>query len=95
MTASFHISSLVVTADPKRLSRVKAAISRLKYAEIAIADSSGKLVVTLETQSEQALVQGLTDIQFIPGVASAALCYHHSEVTEAASDADEHRKAVS
>ena len=42
------------------------------------------MIVTLETPDEHTLVQGLTDIQLMPGVASAALCYHHSE--DAASD---------
>lgn len=79
MSGALHISSLVVTADPARLDTVTAAISALEIAEIAIADPSGKLVVTLETPDEHALVQGLTDIQLMPGVASAALCYHHSE----------------
>lgn len=79
MKDTLHISSLVVTADPTRLDMVKAAISALDIAEIAIADPSGKMVVTLETPDETALVQGLTDIQLMPGVASAALCYHHSE----------------
>lgn len=84
MTETIHISSLVVTADPARLDMVKASISALDIAEIAIADPSGKLVVTLDTPDEAALAQGLTDIQLMPGVASAALCYHHSE--DAASD---------
>ncbi len=79
MSQALHISSLVVTADPERLDTVTTAISALDIAEIAIADPSGKLVVTLETPDEHALVQGLTDIQLMPGVASAALCYHHSE----------------
>ena len=81
MTA-LHISSLVVTADPERLDAVTTAISALEIAEIAISDPSGKMVVTLETPDEHALVQGLTDIQLMPGVASAALCYHHSESSD-------------
>ena len=79
MSQSLHISSLVVTADPKRLDIVHAAINALEIADIAISDPSGKMVVTLETPDEYELVQGLTDIQLMPGVASAALCFHHSE----------------
>ncbi len=77
--AAIHISSLVVTADPARLEQIMQDISALEAAEIAIADRSGKLVVTLETLDEHSLIHSLTDIQLIPGVASAALCYHHSE----------------
>ena len=84
MTAELHISSLVVTADPKRLDEVTTAITALDYAETAISDPSRKMIVTLETPDEHTLVQGLTDIQLMPGVASAALCYHHSEAPDGA-----------
>lgn len=84
MTGTIHISSIVVTADPKRLDEATAAISALDIAEIAIAAPSGKMVVTLETDNEHELVQGLNLIQLMPGVASAALCFHHSEDAETA-----------
>ena len=83
MSSPIHISSIVVTADPTKLQSVTDRISAIEFAEIAIADPSGKLVVTLETPDEHTLVQGLTDIQLLPGIASAALCFHHSDTASA------------
>lgn len=79
MTANWHISSLVVTADPARIGTVTGAIAAIPAAEIALSDPSGKLIVTLETPGETEMVRALTDIQLLPGVASAALVYHHAD----------------
>lgn len=77
MNQQIHISSIVVTADPRRVGLVVDEIAQIPIANIAVRDPSGKLIVTLETESEAAMVQALTDIQLLPGVASAALVYHH------------------
>ncbi|MEX0346582.1 MAG: chaperone NapD [Rhizobiaceae bacterium] len=78
MNEQLHISSIVVTADPDRLDIVEPAIEALGIAEIAVRGPGGKLIVTLETGEEQSMVQALTDIQLMPGVASAALVYHQT-----------------
>lgn len=87
MSRPIHISSIVVTADPLRIDLVVDQISQIAIADIAVRDPSGKLIVTLESESEAAMVQALTDIQLLPGVASAALVYHH-ETNDAAIPAD-------
>ena len=78
MSDDFHISSVVVTADPRRIDEVGPAIKALGVAEIAFSDPGGKMIVTLETGSEGKIVEALTAIQLMPGVASAALAYHHA-----------------
>ena len=78
MTERLHISSIVVTADPAQLNRVKPAITNIPIADIAVTGKHGKLIVTLETPTESEMVQALTDIQLLPGVASAALVYHQT-----------------
>ena len=83
MSDRLHISSIVVTADPKRLDTVVAAINALDIAEVALTGAGGKLVVTLDADTEAQMIQGLTDIQLMPGVASAALCYHHADDADA------------
>ena len=85
MSDTIHISSVLVTADLSRLAPVKKLISNLEFAEISAVGPNGKLIVTLETPTEVALVQGLTDIQLMPGVVSAALCYHHAEEAQSKS----------
>lgn len=78
MSDNFHISSIVVTADPKRRDMVEPAIEALGVTEIAHSDPSGKMIVTLETENERDMVEAMTAIQLMPGVASAALAYHHA-----------------
>ena len=78
MTSLVHISSILVTADPRRLDEVEPAIDAYPIAEIAGGNETGKLIVTLETPDESAMVKALTDIQLMPGVFSAALVYHQT-----------------
>lgn len=79
MTAPFHISSLVVRADPARRAAVEAEIARLPRAEVALSDATGKIVVTLETADEHEIVAAMTAMQLLEGVVSAALVFHHME----------------
>ena len=79
MSDKIHISSLLVTALPQRVPAVVAEITALPIAEVAHADETGKIIVTLETPDESAIVDALTDIQLFEGVISAALVYHHAE----------------
>lgn len=78
MSDQVHISSIVVTADPGRLDTVEPAIAAFPVAEVALADPSGKLIVTLESPDEAQMVDALTQIQLLPGVVSAALVYHQT-----------------
>ena len=74
-----YISSVLVRADPSRLREVRNGIEALEFAKIAVAEPTGKMILTLETPTQVALIQGLTDIQLMPGVTSAALCLDNSE----------------
>lgn len=87
MSETVHISSLLVTAHPDLLDRVTADISAMEIADVAHTDSAGKIIVTLETPDESAIVQALTDIQLIKGVVSAALVYHLAETFDEVSAA--------
>ena len=79
MSAKLHISSLLITAKPSHIGSVSDNIKAMAIAEVAHADQFGKIIVTLETPDESAIVQALTDIQLFDGVVSAALVYHHAE----------------
>lgn len=76
--AEAHVSSLVVHAYPERQDSVRAALLAMAGVEIP-AEGAGKLVVTLETASEDEIVSRLHEITFLDGVLSAALVYHHHE----------------
>ncbi len=79
MSQPTHFSSLLVTAQPDALASVATAINAMHSAEIAENDTTSKLIVLMETQTESDIVDGLGQIQLIPGVVSAALVYHQTE----------------
>ncbi len=74
-----HICSLVVRAHPARLAAVAARIGRLSVAEVAMTDPSGKIVVTLETRTEDEIVAAMTATQRMTGVVSVALVFHQMD----------------
>lgn len=78
MTQPLHISSLVVRADPRQMPEVLAELATIAAAEVALQDPSGKIVVLIEADTEDQIGSLLTRIQVLPGVASAALVFHHS-----------------
>jgi nitrate reductase NapD len=81
--AELHIASLVVHAAPSRLDRVAALVAALPGALVHATSAQGKLVVTLETGSAEAMTQAVSGIQRIDGVLSAALVYQCADSLEA------------
>jgi periplasmic nitrate reductase NapD len=75
MLREIHISSLVVHARPQAAATVRRDIAAMPGAEIH-AGQGGKIVVTLETSSETAIVTRLNEISLLPGVLSAVLVFH-------------------
>lgn len=70
-----HIASLVVHTAPSRVARVAEQIAGLPDACIHASSDRGKLVVTLEAASAEAMTAQVSHIQHIDGVLSAALVY--------------------
>jgi len=73
-----HISSLVVHVRPDRAPAARAALTGMPGVEIH-AEAAGKVIVTLETDTEADIVARLNEISRLDGVMSAALVYHHIE----------------
>ena len=76
MSTETHISSLVVHARPEGISAVTTAIGELGGAEVHGASDEGKLVVTLESESESGMLDRIDAINDIEGVLSVAMVYH-------------------
>lgn len=74
-----HIASLVVQCLPRNFESTRAAIESLDGAEVPEYDECGKLVVLLETASEESLLDRIRDIEHTAGVISANLVYHQLE----------------
>jgi nitrate reductase NapD len=74
-----HVCSLVVHAWPERLDAVAEAVAQLPGAELHGRDPLGKLIVTLETDSEGEILARMGAIGDIEGVLSTSLVYQHHE----------------
>ena len=74
-----HICSLVVHARPERLSAVTEALREMPGVEIHGANEAGRIVVTIETETQDAVVQTMGRIGELPGVLSTALVFQHFE----------------
>lgn len=83
MEASVHIASLVVHGKPAGIRAIADAIGRLEGAEVHGASDTGKLVVTLETEDESAILARIDAINQLDGVYSVSMVFHQVEDEEA------------
>ena len=74
--SEIHISSILVHCADRRLAAIASAIGRLGGAEVHASDPNGKLIVTLETQSEAETLDRIVAIRDLEGVMAASLVYH-------------------
>ncbi len=74
-----HISSLIVAARPEGGAALQAALSALQGVDIHAVAEDGRLIVTLETGSDEATVTLFETIRQLPDVLSASLVYHRYE----------------
>ena len=81
--AEIHITSLVVYADPSRITEISDSIRRMPGAEIHANDGAGKLVVVLETTGETDMAAAIDRIDRTAGVFCTALVYQQAEPLEA------------
>lgn len=79
MSGECHISSLVVHSRPDRVPWIVESLGAIEGAEIHGGMDTGKLIVTLETETEHQIVERLNTIQLLDGVLSATLVFHHFE----------------
>lgn len=79
MKDEVHISSLLLRADPANLQVVCARVQKHDGAEVAMTDETGKIIVTLETESEAVIVDHMNSLSLLDGVVSVALVYHQKE----------------
>ena len=79
MIAECHISSLVVHTRPDKVPAIIERVREIEGAEIHGGAEAGKLIVTLETETEHQVVERINAIQLLDGVLAATLVFHHFE----------------
>ena len=73
------ISGVLVRARPERLDAVDESLAGMPGVEIHARTPDGRLVVTIEADSDRALGDRLIQIQDVPGVLAASMVYHQFE----------------
>jgi nitrate reductase NapD len=79
-----NISSVLVNARSDLLPLVQENLAALNGVEVHAATEEGRLIVTIEADSDQAVANMFEEINHLPGVLSASMVYHQYE-----SDPDE------
>lgn len=79
MEQEIHIAGVVVYARPAHLDSVRSCIDAVPGADVHASDGSGKLVVTLETESTKRTLDIMDAIRALPGVIDVVLVYQHAE----------------
>ena len=74
-----NVSSLVVNARNGQALSVQALLTQQAGVEIHAASPEGKLIVTIETESDRETIAAYERIAQTDGVLSAAMVYHQIE----------------
>ena len=79
-----NISSLLVSARAERVMQVQNSLLTYAGVEVHAATDDGRMIVTIEAESDRAVADMFEKINRQPGVLSVSMVYHHYE-----SDPDE------
>ncbi|MBI4742685.1 MAG: chaperone NapD [Betaproteobacteria bacterium] len=79
-----NISSVLVNARSDLVRQVQDSLAALNGVEVHAVTEEGRLIVTIEAESDQAVANMFEVINHLPGVLSASMVYHQYE-----SDPDE------
>ena len=74
-----NVSSLIVNAQVGQAHAVQALLTQQAGVEIHAASPEGKLIVTIETDSDRETIAAYERISKTDGVLSAAMVYHQIE----------------
>jgi nitrate reductase NapD len=78
-TSRMNITSIIVHAKPTELQSVRGNIEQIPGVEIHAATDDGKLVVTIESETDGETASTFDRINVMDGVMSAAMVFHQYE----------------
>ncbi len=86
MSSEYHISSFVVQCRPEVMERLRQDLSTFAGVDIHQTDSSGKIIITLESLTTGEIAETTNAINALTGVLSCNMVFHQieSSSTEAA-----------
>ena len=72
----YHVASFVLQAIPEQANELKNVIQAIKGAEIHAVSEQGKIVFTLEDNSQKAIGKAIDKLKYHQGILSLAPVYH-------------------
>lgn len=76
MNEELHLVSLIIQVRPEHLITMNQEISAIEGAEVHCSDPKGKLVVTLEADTNKQLMEKITQVEHLNHLISTSLVYH-------------------
>lgn len=76
---TMNISSVLVNARPEKVMQVQGDLCARAGVEVHAASAEGRLIVTIEAESDRAVADIFEQINRQPGVLSVSMVYHHFE----------------
>lgn len=92
-----HVAGVLVHAHPEAASKLAQTIAAFPGAQVHAVSREGKLVITLEGPTADAITGGLDRMQTLDGVLAASLVYQHSEGAAAMDEeveVEDHAQAI-
>jgi nitrate reductase NapD len=74
-----NISGVLVLARPSEAGAVKRKLAAMPGVEVHAVSEQGRLVVTVEEDGVNTMADTVAEMQYVPGVLSAVMIYHHYE----------------
>lgn len=74
-----NISSIIVHPGPGQAEAVRARLEALAGVEVQAVSEDGRMIVTVETDGDGAMVEAFEAINRTEGVLSASMVYHQTE----------------
>jgi nitrate reductase NapD len=74
-----NISSVIVIPRPEGIEQVVARLGEYEGVEVAAVSPEGKIIATIETDSDRETIQIYEAISLMAGVMSASMVYHQRE----------------
>jgi nitrate reductase NapD len=74
-----NISSVLVSTRPERAKSVECDLHTLAGVEVHAVTEEGRLIVTIEAESDRAVADTFEEINRQPGVLAVSMVYHQFE----------------
>lgn len=79
MTDNLVLCGVLIHSVPGQKEALARELGQMPGTEVHHKTEDGRLIVTVEADSQKKASQVLTDVQSMPAVAAASLVYHHFE----------------